>query len=111
MPFTGGSGSITQLGSNASGGLNQTGRSISHCSGRNFQKVSSTGNVTRQIQKNPSVPEAQLLESEEHFESGKVYLADQKYGEAIKMFTKSLSLNKSNYDALFYRAVANLDSS
>ena len=26
------------------------------------------------------------------------------------MFTKSLSLNKSNYDALFYRAVSNLDS-
>ena len=59
---------------------------------------------------NPSVPEAQLLESEEHFESGKVYLADQKYNEAIKMFTKSLAINRANYDALFYRAVSNLDS-
>jgi hypothetical protein len=26
------------------------------------------------------------------------------------MFTKSLALNKQNYDALFYRAVSNLDS-
>jgi len=51
-----------------------------------------------------------MLESEEYFENGKVFLADQKYSEAIKMFTKSLSMNKSNYDALFYRAVSNLDS-
>ena len=28
----------------------------------------------------------------------------------MKMFTKSLSINKCNYDALFYRAVSNLDS-
>jgi len=26
------------------------------------------------------------------------------------MFTKSLTLNKNNFDALFYRAVSNLDS-
>jgi cytochrome c-type biogenesis protein CcmH/NrfG len=26
------------------------------------------------------------------------------------MFTKSLAMNKTNYDALFYRAVSNLDS-
>ena len=116
MPFTGGSGSITQLGSNASG-LNQTGRSISHCSGRNFQKMSS-GNVNKQQAANAvsgkaaaaNIPEGQLLESEENFESGKVFLAEQKYGEAIKMFTKSLNMNKTNYDALFYRAVSNLDS-
>jgi len=74
MPFKGGSGSITQLGSNASG-LNQTGRSISHCSGRNFQKVSS-GTVNAKSGKNPNIPEAQMLESEENFESGKVFLAE-----------------------------------
>lgn len=93
---------------------NQTGRSISHCSGRNFQKVSS-GNVNNKLGANsgkpqPNIPEGQLLESEENFESGKVFLAEQKYSEAIKMFTKSLNLNKTNYDALFYRAVSNLDS-
>ena len=33
-----------------------------------------------------------------------------KYKEAIKMFSKSLNQNKMNYDALFYRAVSNLDS-
>ena len=56
------------------------------------------------------MPEGQLLESEENFESGKVFLAEQKYSEAIKMFTKSLNMNKTNFDALFYRAVSNLDS-
>ena len=57
-----------------------------------------------------NISEAHLLESEENFENGKVFLAEQKYSEAIKMFSKSLSLNKSNFDALFYRAVSNLDS-
>ena len=51
-----------------------------------------------------------MLESEEHFESGKVFLAEQKYKDALKMFSKSLQSNKMNYDALFYRAVSNLDS-
>lgn len=51
-----------------------------------------------------------MLESEENFESGKIFLSEQKYSEAIKMFSKSLNLNKQNYDALFYRAVSNLDS-
>ena len=51
-----------------------------------------------------------MLESEENFENGKVFLAEQKYNEAIRMFSKSLSMNKNNYDALFYRAVSNLDS-
>ena len=58
----------------------------------------------------PPIPEAQLLESEEHYESAKVFLQDKKYKEAIKMFSKSLQLNKTNFDALFYRAVACLDS-
>ena len=31
------------------------------------------------------------------------------YKDAAKMFTKSLQVNKTNYDALFYRAVTNLD--
>jgi tetratricopeptide (TPR) repeat protein len=57
-----------------------------------------------------NIPEAQLLESEEQYEAGKVFLQEKKYKEAIKMFTKSLSLNKTNYDALFYRAVSALDS-
>ena len=57
-----------------------------------------------------AIPEANLIESEEAFESGKVFLAEQKYKEAVKMFTKSLGLNQTNYDALFYRAVSHLDS-
>ena len=40
-----------------------------------------------------AIPEANLIESEEAFESGKVFLAEQKYKEGIKMFTKSLQLN------------------
>ena len=57
-----------------------------------------------------AIPEANLIESEEAFESGKVFLSEQKYKEAVKMFSKSLLLNQVNYDALFYRAVSNLDS-
>lgn len=53
--------------------------------------------------------EAQILESEEYFESGKVCLGEKKYKEAVKMFSKSLQANPTNYDALFYRAVTNLD--
>jgi hypothetical protein len=34
-----------------------------------------------------------------------VFLSDKKYKEAVKAFSKSLGLNKSNYDALFYRGV------
>jgi tetratricopeptide (TPR) repeat protein len=59
--------------------------------------------------KEEKVSEQQILESEEFFESGKVFLTDKKYKEACKMFTKSLTANKTNYDALFYRAVTNLD--
>lgn len=36
---------------------------------------------------------------------------DKKYKEAIKAFQKSYGLNKQNYDALFYKGVAALDSS
>lgn len=50
-----------------------------------------------------------MLESEEFFESGKLFLTEKKYKDASKMFTKSLSSNKQNFDALFYRAVTNLD--
>lgn len=50
------------------------------------------------------------MESEEYFEQGKVMLSDKKYKDAIKAFTKCQSINKSNYDALFYRGVTNLDS-
>jgi tetratricopeptide (TPR) repeat protein len=59
--------------------------------------------------KEEKVSEQQILESEEFFESGKVFLTDKKYKEACKMFTKSLTANKTKYDALFYRAVTNLD--
>ena len=55
------------------------------------------------------VTEQQVLESEEYFESGKLFLQEKKYKDACKMFTKSLQANKTNYDALFYRAVTNLD--
>jgi hypothetical protein len=47
-----------------------------------------------------------MLESEENFETGKVFLTDKKYKEAVRAFTKSLTLNKANFDALFYRGVA-----
>jgi len=50
-----------------------------------------------------------VLESEEFFENGKLFLTEKKYKEASKMFTKSLKANKTNYDALFYRAVTHLD--
>jgi tetratricopeptide (TPR) repeat protein len=36
-------------------------------------------------------------------------LEDKRYKEAVIEFSKSFSLNPGNYDALFYRAVANLD--
>ena len=55
------------------------------------------------------VTEQQILESEEYFESGKLFLEEKKYKDACKMFTKSLNSNNTNYDALFYRAVTNLD--
>lgn len=50
------------------------------------------------------------MESEECFETGKVFLTEKKYKEAIRAFTKSLTLDKSNFDGLFYRGVAYLDS-
>ena len=49
------------------------------------------------------ISEAQVLESEEFFESGKIYLGERLYKDAAKMFTKSLQANKTNYDALFAR--------
>jgi tetratricopeptide (TPR) repeat protein len=52
------------------------------------------------------IPESQMLESEEYFEQGKVFLSDKKYKEAIKAFEKSLNLNKLNFDALFYKGVS-----
>ena len=55
------------------------------------------------------ITEAQILESEEYFESGKIYLNEKLYTDAVKMFSKSLQANRTNYDALFYRAVTNLD--
>ena len=60
-------------------------------------------------QEEPEVTEAEILESEEYFESGKIYLSEKMYKDAVKMFTKSLQANKTNYDALFYRAVTQLD--
>jgi hypothetical protein len=54
--------------------------------------------------------EAQMLESEEYFEQGKVFLGDKKYKEAIKAFQKSVQMNRLNFDALFYRGVSQLDN-
>ena len=51
-----------------------------------------------------------MLESEEFFEQGKVFLGDKKYKEAIKAFTKSVQMNKMNFDALFYKGVSQLDN-
>lgn len=50
-----------------------------------------------------------MLQSEEHFEAAKTMLEDKRYKEAVSEFTKSFTLNPNNYDALFYKAVANLD--
>jgi len=36
-------------------------------------------------------------------------LEDKRYKEAVSEFAKSYSTNPNNYDALFYKAVANLD--
>ena len=36
-------------------------------------------------------------------------LEDKRYKEAVQEFSKSIQINPQNYDALFYRAVANLD--
>lgn len=63
---------------------------------------------TLQIKAN-AISESQLLESEEYFEQGKVFLSDKQYKQAIKAYSKSLQLNKNNYDALFYRGVTFLD--
>jgi tetratricopeptide (TPR) repeat protein len=65
--------------------------------------------ISQGLIKEDKISEQQILESEEYFESGKVFLTDKKYKDASKMFTKSLAANKTNYDALFYRAVTNLD--
>lgn len=59
---------------------------------------------------NNKVKNEGIVESEEAFEQGKVFLSDKKYKEAIKAFTRSLTFNKFNFDSLFYRGVANLDS-
>ena len=66
-------------------------------------------NFLRQQVNEEKISEQQILESEEYFESGKLYLTEKKYKDASKMFSKSLQANKTNYDALFYRAVTNLD--
>lgn len=107
-PYTGAP--LSNQFSSKGSGLNQTGRSYSHCSRREIQANSSGKALNASSNLKSSIPEAQLLESEEHFESGKVFLQEKKYKEAIKSFSKSLGLNKTNYDALFYRAVSNLDS-
>ena len=51
-----------------------------------------------------------MIESEEYFEQGKIFLQDKKYKEAIKAFQKAVTLNKLNFDALFYKGVAQLDN-
>jgi hypothetical protein len=50
-----------------------------------------------------------LIESEELFESAKVKLTDKRYKEAIQDFTSAIQRNEKHFDALFYRAVSNLD--
>ena len=62
------------------------------------------------MQQQQAISDVQLIESEEYFEQGKVYLNDKKYKEAIRAFLKSLNLNKMNYDALFYKGVSELDN-
>jgi len=50
-----------------------------------------------------------LIESEELFEAAKVKLSEKRYKEAIADFTNAININEKHFDALFYRAVSNLD--
>lgn len=50
-----------------------------------------------------------MIESEELFESAKVKLTDKRYKEAIQDFTSAIQINEKHFDAIFYRAVSNLD--
>lgn len=65
--------------------------------------------LTAQQMSENNVSEQQLAESEDCYEKGKQCLQELKHKEASKLFTQSLAANPTNYDALFYRAVANLD--
>ena len=51
-----------------------------------------------------------MLESEEFFEQGKVFLGDKKNKVAIKAFTKTVQMNKMKFVALFYKGVSQLDN-
>lgn len=78
---------------------------------RNQAPVNITsGSVLNVNQTNNMLNETQMLESEEFFEQGKVFLSDKKYKEAIKAFQKSVQSNRFNFDALFYRGVSQLDN-
>lgn len=54
--------------------------------------------------------DSQVIESEDYFEQAKVLLQDKKYTQAIRAFAKSIQLNRYNFDALFYKGVAQLDN-
>ena len=69
-----------------------------------------SGSVLNVNQATNLLNETQMLESEEFFEQGKVFLSDKKYKEAIKAFQKSVQSNRFNFDALFYRGVSQLDN-
>jgi tetratricopeptide (TPR) repeat protein len=66
--------------------------------------------LTQSVTQQNALSESQVLESEEYFEQGRVFLQDKKYKEAIKAFSKSYGLNPKNFDALFYKGVSALDN-
>lgn len=101
MPFTGGqSNSLQHLSQNGSA-VNMSGNT-----GRSYSQINRSSPNRGQ---NTNLPEAAQLQSEEHFETAKSMLEDKRYKEAVQEFSKSIQINPQNYDALFYRAVANLD--
>ena len=53
---------------------------------------------------------AAVQESIEQFQKGKLLLSEKNYKMAQKYFSQAISLDANNFDALFYRGVAFLDS-
>ena len=76
---------------------------------RSTGQTNSLHNLPRKSPLQTSVPNEQVLESEELFEQAKMHVEARRFKEAVQAYAKSWSLNPNNYDALFYKAVANLD--
>jgi tetratricopeptide (TPR) repeat protein len=51
-----------------------------------------------------------VRESNIFMDKGKNLLAEKSYTEALKLFTKALKINNSNYEAMFYKGMTYLDN-